>query len=78
MNILMFLIPVSMVFLGLAIWAFLWAVKGRQFENLEASALDILREDEHDRPHPSPPLAPSATADDEPPGDRDDRDGGKA
>ena len=58
MNILMFLIPVSMLFLGLALWAFVWAVKRGQFEDLDTSALDILREDEHDRP--VRPLAPAA------------------
>ena len=55
MNILMFLIPVSMLFLGLAVWAFIWAVRRGQFEDLDTSALDILREDEHDRPFSSPP-----------------------
>ena len=55
MNILMFLIPVSMLFLGLAVWAFIWAVKRGQFEDLDTSALDILREDEHDRPVSPPP-----------------------
>ena len=60
MNILMFLIPVSMLFLGLAVWAFIWAVKRGQFEDLDTSALDILREDEHDRPYsPSPSPSPS-------------------
>ena len=59
MNILMFLIPVSMLFLGLAVWAFIWAVKRGQFEDLDTSALDILREDEHDRPvYPPPPALP--------------------
>ena len=57
MNILMFLIPVSMLFLGLAVWAFIWAVKRGQFEDLDTSALDILREDEHDRPVYPPPSA---------------------
>ena len=57
MNILMFLIPVSMLFLGLALWAFIWAVKRGQFEDLDTSALDILREDEHDRPFSPPPAA---------------------
>jgi len=59
MNILLFLIPVSMLFLGLAVWAFIWAVKGRQFEDLDASALDILRDDDgHKRPPPPPAAAP--------------------
>ncbi|MGY1426465.1 cbb3-type cytochrome oxidase assembly protein CcoS [Lysobacter sp. A289] len=58
MNILLFLIPVSMLALGLALWAFIWAVKRGQFEDLDTPALDILREDEHDR---VAPLAPSVT-----------------
>ena len=64
MNILMFLIPVSMLFLGLAVWAFIWAVKRGQFEDLDTSALDILREDEHDRPvYPSPSAMPNPQKD---------------
>ena len=64
MNILMFLIPVSMLFLGLAVWAFIWAVKRGQFEDLDTSALDILREDEHDRPYsPLPTTAPQSGED---------------
>ena len=59
MNILLFLIPVSMLFLGLAVWAFIWAVRRGQFEDLDTSALDILREDEHDHPVRAPP--PAAT-----------------
>lgn len=54
MNILLFLIPVSMLGLGLALWAFIWAVKRGQFEDLDTPALDILREDEHDRVVPVP------------------------
>lgn len=50
MNILLFLIPVSMLALGVALWAFIWAVKRGQFEDMDTPALDILREDEHDRP----------------------------
>ena len=62
MNILLFLIPVSMLFLGLAVWAFIWAVRRGQFEDLDTSALDILREDEHDRPvHAPPPAATPVT-----------------
>lgn len=42
MNILLVLIPVSFVFLLIAIGIFIWAVRGNQFENLESAALDIL------------------------------------
>lgn len=62
MNILLFLIPVSMLALGVALWFFIWAVKRGQFEDLDTPALDILRDDEHDRPPaarrvPAPPAA---------------------
>ncbi|NLA68733.1 MAG: cbb3-type cytochrome oxidase assembly protein CcoS [Gammaproteobacteria bacterium] len=50
MNILLFLIPVSLVLLGVAVWAFRWAVRKGQFENLDAAAIDILRDDDGDLP----------------------------
>jgi cbb3-type cytochrome oxidase maturation protein len=53
MNILLFLIPVSIVLMGLAIWAFVWAVRRGQFDDLDTPALDILREDAHDRRAPA-------------------------
>lgn len=49
MNVLLFLIPVSLVLLLLAVWAFRWAVRKGQFENLDAAAIDILRDDSNDR-----------------------------
>lgn len=52
MNILLALIPVSLLLLGAAIWFFLWAVKRGQFDDLDTPALDMLRED--DRPAPPP------------------------
>lgn len=45
MNILLVLVPISLVLLGLAIWAFVWAVRRGQFDDLETHALDILRDD---------------------------------
>ena len=58
MNILLMLLPISLVLLGLAIAAFAWAVRKGQFDDLDTPALDILRED--------PPPAPQ-----EPPTDAD-------
>ena len=46
MQILFLLIPVSIVLLGIAIWAFFWAVKNDQFEDLEGPAYSILFDDE--------------------------------
>jgi cbb3-type cytochrome oxidase maturation protein len=45
MNILLLLIPLSLVLLVAAIYAFIWAVRNDQFEQLDTPALDIL----HDR-----------------------------
>jgi cbb3-type cytochrome oxidase maturation protein len=47
MAILLVLVPISLVLLGLAIWAFVWAVKRGQFDDLDAAAIDILA-DSHD------------------------------
>ena len=46
MNILFLLIPLSLVLLSLAIWAFFWAVKNNQFEDLEGPAYSILFDDD--------------------------------
>ncbi|MDI5935571.1 cbb3-type cytochrome oxidase assembly protein CcoS [Halomonas kalidii] len=49
MSILYLLIPLSLILLGLAVWAFFWAVKHDQFEDLEGPAHRILfDEDEND------------------------------
>ena len=42
MTILLVLIPISFLFLLLAIGVFIWAMRNRQFENLDSAALDIL------------------------------------
>lgn len=45
MNAIYLLIPLSLAFLGLAIWAFLWAAKSRQFDDMETPAISILLDD---------------------------------
>lgn len=50
MNILLFLIPLSLLLLAVAAWAFVWAVRRGQFEDLDTPAIDILRDDPHERP----------------------------
>ncbi|WP_300273260.1 cbb3-type cytochrome oxidase assembly protein CcoS [Halomonas sp.] len=55
MSILYLLIPLSLILLGLAVWAFFWAVKHDQFEDLEGPAYRILfDDDENDRPAERP------------------------
>ncbi|MEO6227912.1 MAG: cbb3-type cytochrome oxidase assembly protein CcoS [Thermomonas sp.] len=46
MAILLALIPISLLLIGVAIWAFIWAVRRGQFENLDAASLDILHDDD--------------------------------
>jgi cbb3-type cytochrome oxidase maturation protein len=50
MSILLLLVPISLVLLGIAIAAFVWAVKRGQFEDLDTPALSILADDEEDTP----------------------------
>jgi cbb3-type cytochrome oxidase maturation protein len=45
MNSLLVLIPVSLIFLLIAIGIFIWALRSNQFDNLESAALDILATD---------------------------------
>ena len=65
MNILLFLVPLSLVLLAAAVWAFMWAVRRGQFDDMDTPAIDILRDDPHERPRqpsPSPAVAGAATA----------------
>jgi cbb3-type cytochrome oxidase maturation protein len=49
MSILFVLIPLGMIFLGAAIWAFLWAVRSGQFDDMEGPAHRILMDDDDPR-----------------------------
>ncbi len=71
MNIIFVLIPLSLLLLGLAVWAFFWAVRSRQFENLEVEAWRILMDDEA-RPHPPSSPADAPGAPDQPVADEED------
>ncbi len=48
MSILLALIPISLILLGIAVAAFIWAVKRGQFDDMDTPALDILRDDPND------------------------------
>ena len=52
MTILYLLIPLTLLVMGIAIWAFIWAVKTGQFDDLEGPAHRILMDDDDPRiPH---------------------------
>lgn len=59
MSALLILIPVSLVLLGIAVWAFFWAVDRGQFDDLDTPALRIL---EADTPEPPASARPASTA----------------
>lgn len=46
MNILYLLIPLGLLLLGLAIWAFFWAVGSGQFDDLDSPAWSVVMDDD--------------------------------
>jgi len=46
MSILYFLIPLALLILGGAVWAFFWAVGSGQFDDLDTPAMRILMDDD--------------------------------
>ena len=49
MSIIYFLVPIGLVLLGLAIWAFIWAVNNHQFEDMDNKSQQILYDDREER-----------------------------
>lgn len=45
MEIIYFLIPISLVLLGIIVGLFLWSVKSGQFDDMEGPAYQILMDD---------------------------------
>ncbi|HDN27860.1 MAG TPA: cbb3-type cytochrome oxidase assembly protein CcoS [Thioploca sp.] len=50
MEILFLLIPISLILIGLIIWAFLWAINAGQFDDLEGPAHEILMDNDNVKP----------------------------
>jgi len=46
MEVLYLLIPVSLLFIGVIAWVFLWAVRSGQFDDMEGPAHQILMDDD--------------------------------
>jgi cbb3-type cytochrome oxidase maturation protein len=45
-SILFLLIPLGLLLLGLAIWAFFWAVGSGQFDDLDSPAWSVVMDDD--------------------------------
>ncbi len=48
MNILYVLIPLALLLLGGAVWAFFWAVGSGQFDDLDTPAMRIVLDDDRE------------------------------
>ncbi len=55
MNIILLLIPISLILLGVGIWAFFWAVNHAQFDDLDTPSLTPLSEESIAEPDTDPP-----------------------
>jgi cbb3-type cytochrome oxidase maturation protein len=53
MSIIFVLIPVSLVLVGIGVWAFFWAVRTGQFDELDSAAWEILLDDPADAAAPA-------------------------
>jgi len=62
MSILYFMIPMGILIVVGALWAFFWAVDSGQFDDLESPSWRILLDDDS-----QPPAPPGQQADTEPP-----------
>lgn len=49
MEIIYLLVPLSLIFLVLGIWFFFWAIKYKQFDDMEGPAHRILLDDKEER-----------------------------
>ena len=56
MSTLFIVVPLALLVVGAAVWAYIWAARRGQFDDLETPALRMLRDDEG-RPAPAPPPA---------------------
>lgn len=52
MEMLVYLIPVSLLLGGLGLLAFVWALKSQQFDDPEGDGQRVLRKDFDERPKP--------------------------
>ncbi len=46
MDIIYLLVPIVLILVALAVWAFMWAVKSGQYEDMEGPAHRIIMDDD--------------------------------
>jgi cbb3-type cytochrome oxidase maturation protein len=68
MNIIFVLIPLGLILVAFAVWAFFWATGSGQFDDLDGPAWKILLDDDR-----RPPGTTTEKDDDQPDGAPDER-----
>jgi len=67
MDILYLLIPIALIFVACALWAFFWSVNSGQYDDMESPAHSILFDDDDNlipddvRQKTAPPASPAST-----------------
>jgi cbb3-type cytochrome oxidase maturation protein len=54
MEILIFLVPLASVIVALAVWAFFWALRRGQFDDLDSPAWRVVFDDQEQQPTEKP------------------------
>jgi len=54
MNVIYLLIPLGLGLLALSIWAYFWAVRSGQFDDLDSPGVQILLDDDRAPPPEAP------------------------
>lgn len=66
MEVIYLLVPLSLVFLVVAVWIFFWAVRTAQFDDLDGPAHRLILDDREDRARQQ--VEPDGKPDDKPDG----------
>ena len=64
MDSLLWIVPLSLLLVAVALWAFFWAVEAGQFEDLESPGWSVLEEDQPPTTTPNSTPAPAPATED--------------
>ena len=67
MSVLFLILPLALVLVGVAVWAYVWSARGGQFDDLDTPAVRLLHDDGEQRVSDASavsrlPADPSSTA----------------
>lgn len=56
MTIIYIVLPLALIVVGVALWAFVWSAKSGQFDDLETPAIRMVHDDDFRRQGGEPPV----------------------